>query len=342
MKRIYSNVFFTLILISLFLLLTACNQEAKGTSADSLEEVSIQLKWVPQAQFAGVYVADDKGFYEEEGIDIEIVPGGPDIVPEQQVANGVADVGITSLEGLLVNRDNGLPLQSIAQIQQVSSKYLIAKKSTGIDSPEEMKGKKVSTWMGGKQFPILAFMKKYGIDPENDIELVKQGFTMDQFLNDQVDVATAAAYNEYYVVLTSGMEESELNVFPLEDAGVGSIEDTLIASDEFVEENKDLAIRIVRATLKGWQYAIDNQDEAVDIVMDNIIDGSSNREHQEFMMSEMAKLIKPEGFTDKQMGMFVEESVKRTADLAYEYGLIEEEADLEKAINKSIYEEAVK
>lgn len=313
-----------------------------GDAEQSLTKVKIQLKWVPQAQFAGIYAAKEQGFFEDEGIDAEIIPGGPDIVIEQQVVNGAADVGITGVDSLLVSRDNGLPLVSLAQISQKSSYRLIAKKSAGITDPAQMKGKKVSTWFGSQQFQVLAFMEKNGLDPKKDIELVKQGFTMDQFFNDQVDVATATIYNEYHVVLESGVQESDLDVFNIEEAGVGMLEDTLIAKKDWVDGNRDLAVKVTRAILKGWNYAIDNQEETVDIVMSNVTDGSTTREHQVTMLEEIAKLIRPEGFTEQQVGSFVDESFARTADIALNYGLIKKAANLDEALEKSIYEEAVK
>ncbi|MGV2884588.1 ABC transporter substrate-binding protein [Paenibacillus taichungensis] len=320
----------------------AASSEGAEGSDQPLTKVKIQLKWVPQAQFAGIYAAKEKGFFADEGIDAEIIPGGPDIVIEQQVVNGAADVGITGVDSLLVSRDNGLPLVSLAQISQKSSYRLIAKKSAGITDPAQMKGKKVSTWFGSQQFQVLAFMEKNGLDPKKDIELVKQGFTMDQFFNDQVDVATATIYNEYHVVLESGTKESDLDVFNIEDAGVGMLEDTLIAKKDWVDSNKELTVKVTRAVLKGWNYAIDNQSETVDIVMKNVTDGSTTREHQVTMLEEIAKLIRPEGFTEKQVGSFVDESFTRTADIALKYGLIKKAANLDEALEKSIYEEAVK
>ncbi|MEO2207600.1 ABC transporter substrate-binding protein [Paenibacillus pabuli] len=341
------------VLILLVALLAACSAKTEptaepaaassgGEAERSLTNVKIQLKWVPQAQFAGIYAAKEQGYFEDEGIDAEIIPGGPDIVIEQQVVNGAADVGITGVDSLLVSRDNGLPLVSLAQISQKSSYRLIAKKSAGITDPALMKGKKVSTWFGSQQFQVLAFMEKNGLDPKKDIELVKQGFTMDQFFNDQVDVATATIYNEYHVVLESGVQESDLDVFNIEDAGVGMLEDTLIAKKDWVDSNRDLAVKVTRAILKGWNYAIDNQAETVDIVMSNVTDGSTTREHQVTMLEEIAKLIRPEGFTEQQVGSFVDESFARTADIALNYGLIKKAANLDEALEKSIYEEAVK
>ncbi|WP_246362096.1 ABC transporter substrate-binding protein [Paenibacillus alba] len=309
---------------------------SSATKNEPLKKLKIQLKWVPQAQFAGIYAAKEKGFYKDEGIDVDIVPGGPDVIIEQQVVNGAVDLGVSSFDSLLVNRDNGLPLVSVAQVTQKSSYRLLSKKSTGIDTPAKMKDKKIGTWMGSQQFQVLAFMEKNGLDPKKDIQLVKQGFTMDQFFGDQLDVATATIYNEYYVVLESGVKEEDLNVFNFDDAGVAMLEDTLIAKKDWVDKNHDLAVKAVRATMKGWIYAIEHQDEVVDIVMKSVTAGSTTKQHQTTMLKEMAKLVKPEGFTNDQVGSFVDESVKRTADIALQYGLIKKPADLKAALDTTI------
>jgi NitT/TauT family transport system substrate-binding protein len=315
---------------------------ASAAPDQPLKKVKIQLKWVAQAQFAGIFVAKEKGFYKDAGIDVEVIPGGPDVVIEQQVVNGAVDLGITSMDSLLVNRDNGLPLVSLAQITQKSSYRLLAKKTTGIDTPAKMKNKKVGSWMGSQQFQILAFLEKNGLDSKKDVNLVKQGFTMDQFFNDQLDVAISTIYNEYHVVLENGMKESDMNVFNIEDAGVAMLEDTLIAKKDWVDKNRDLAVKAVQATLKGWKYAIANQGEAVDIVMKNVTAGSTTKEHQTTMLDEIAKLIKPEGFTEGQVGMFKDDSLKITADIALKYALIKKPADLTAAVDKSINTEALK
>ncbi|MGM0882681.1 MAG: ABC transporter substrate-binding protein [Bacillota bacterium] len=316
--------------------------EADKPAAEPLKKVKIQLKWVPQAQFAGIFVAKEKGFYEEEGLEVEIIPGGPDVVIEQQVVNGAADIGVTSFDSLLVNRDNGLPLVSVAQVLQKSSYRFVASKESGIDSPAKMKGKKVGMWTGSQQFQVLAFMEKNGLDPKKDVELVKQGFTMDQFFNKQLDVAVSTIYNEYHVVLESGVKEEDLYVYDFEDAGVGMLEDTLIVKDEWLKNNRDIAVKAIKATMKGWNYAIANQAESVDIVMSAVTEGSTTKEHQTTMLMEMAKLVKPEGFTDAQVGSFVDDAVQRTVDIATKYGLIKKEPDLASAIDKTILEDAAK
>lgn len=324
---------------------TATTDAAKETDKpanEPLKKVKIQLKWVPQAQFAGVFVAKEKGFYEEEGLDVEIIPGGPDIVIEQQVVNGAADIGVSSFDSLLVNRDNGLPLIAVAQVIQQSSYRFVASKESGIDSPAKMKGKKVGMWTGSQQFQVLAFMEKNGLDPKKDVELVKQGFTMDQFFNKQLDVAISTIYNEYHVVLESGVKEEDLYVYDFEDAGVGMLEDTLIVKEDWLKNNRETAIKAIRATMKGWNYAIANQAESVDIVMAAVTEGSTTKEHQTTMLLEMAKLVKPEGFTDAQVGSFIDDAVKRTVDIALKYELIKKEPDLAIAIDRTILEDGAK
>lgn len=317
--------------------------EATDKPSDApLTKVKIQLKWVPQAQFAGIFVAKEKGFYAEEGLDVEIIPGGPDVVIEQQVVNGAADIGVTSFDSLLVNRDNGLPLVSVAQILQQSSYRFVASKESGIDEPAKMKGKKVGMWTGSQQFQVLAFMEKNGLDPKKDVELVKQGFTMDQFFNKQLDVAISTIYNEYHVVLESGVKEEDLYVYDFEDAGVGMLEDTLVVKEDWLKSNRELAVKAIKATMKGWNYAITNQPESVDIVMKAVTEGSTTKEHQTTMLMEMAKLVKPEGFTEAQVGSFVDDAVQRTVDISLKYELIKKTPDLAAAIDKTILEDALK
>lgn len=338
----------TMTMAMALIIVAACGNDSssepgnEGKASEPLQKVKIQLKWVPQAQFAGIFVAKEKGFYEQEGLDVEIVPGGPDVVIEQQVVNGAADIGVTSFDSLLVNRDNGLPLVSVAQILQKSSYRFVADKATGIDTPAKMKGKKVGMWTGSQQFQVLAFMEKNGLDPKKDVELVKQGFTMDQFFNKQLDVAISTIYNEYHVVLESGVKPEELFVYDFEDAGVGMLEDTLVVKEEWLKNNRDTAVKAIRATMKGWNYAIANQEESVDIVMKAVTEGSTTKEHQSTMLMEMAKLVKPEGFTDAQVGSFVDDAVQRTVDISLKYGLIKAAPDLGKAIDKTILADAEK
>lgn len=304
--------------------------------------VKLQLKWVPQAQFAGYFVAQDKGYYKEEGLNVEILPGGPDIVPEQQVAGGSADIGVGWVASLLPSLEQGMPLVQIAQIYQKSGLVLVSKKSAGINSAADLKGKKVGNWMGGNEFELLALFDKYKFDPNKDLSFTKQGFTMDQFLGDQIDVASAMTYNEYQVVLESGVKAEDLNVIDMNTEGVAMLEDNLFANKEWLAENKETAAKFVRASLKGWKDAIADPAAAVDSVMKQAEDGSTTKEHQLTMMTEVAKLILPEGFDSAKMGYTDAAAFQQTADISQKFGVIKEPAKVDEAYTNEIVEMAAK
>ncbi|MBB3110773.1 NitT/TauT family transport system substrate-binding protein [Paenibacillus phyllosphaerae] len=317
----------------------AANASAEP-SADPVK-VKLQLKWVPQAQFAGYYVALDKGYYKEEGLDVEILPGGPDIVPEQQVASGAADIGVDWVASLLASQEAGLPIIEIAQVYQESGLVLVSKKTAGINSPADLKGKKVGNWMGGNEFELLALFDKYKLDPNKDLSFVKQGFTMDQFLTGELDAASAMTYNEYNVVLEQGIPVSDLSVIDMNKEGVAMLEDNLFANADWLADNKETAAKFVRASMKGWKEAIASPEAAVDSVMKVAEEGSTSREHQVTMMQEVAKLVAPEGFDLEKLGYIDEAKFKQTADIALQFGVIKEAADLAKAYTNEIVKMAM-
>lgn len=342
-KRV--NRLFVLVVLALATILAACSsnsgeEKIATSSTGDLTPLTLQLKWVPQAQFAGYYVALEKGYYEEEGLDVTIAPGGPDIVPEQQVANGAANIGVDWVASLLPSIEQGMPLIQIAQIYQESGLLFISKKDSGIASPEDLAGKNIGNWMGGNEFEALALFDKYGLDPNKDLSFVKQAFTMDQFLSGDLDAASAMTYNEYHVVLESGVPASDLNVIDMNDEGVAMLEDNLFANKEWLEGNKETAAKFLRASIKGWQDAIEDPEGAVDIIMAEAEEGSSTREHQLTMMEEVAKLVVPEGFNTDDIGKTDPEMFQQTANIAHKFGVIKEEADVEEAFTNEIFEMA--
>lgn len=321
----------------------ACGaSEEKETTASASVPVKLQLKWVPQAQFAGYYVALEKGYYKDEGLAVEILPGGPDIVPEQQVANGAADIGVDWVASLLAHQEQGLPLVEIAQIYQDSGLVLVSKKSSGIATPADLKGKKVGNWMGGNEFEVLALFDKLKLDPNKDLQFIKQGFTMDQFLSGELDAASAMTYNEYQVVLEQGIPAGDLNVINMNKEGTAMLEDNLFANKEWLEKNKETAAKFVKASIKGWKEAIEKPEAAVDSVMKVVEAGSTSKEHQMKMMTEVAKLVAPEGFDKAKIGYIDEAKFKQTADIALQFGVVKKAADLKQAYTNEIVEQAMK
>jgi NitT/TauT family transport system substrate-binding protein len=307
--------------------LTALVWSTTAVAQSAPDKVRLQIKWVPQAQFAGYYVALDRGFFADENLDVQIIPGGPDIVSEQQVANGQADFGVDWVASFLAFRDKGLPLIDVAQVYQSSGLMLISKKAAGITTPESLKGKNVGVWYGGNEFEFLALMDKLGYDPDRDLNVIKQGFTMDPFLAGQMDAASAMTYNEYQVVLESGVSADDLNVMRYNDQDVGMLEDNLFTTEDVAANKKDLVTRFVRASLRGWQAAVDDQQGAVDTIMKYVEPGSTTLDHQSRMMGEVAKLVLPPGMTKDQIGMMDAGRFQTTAGIAYKFHVINSPAD---------------
>ncbi len=268
---------------------------ATGFAAQAADKVTLQLKWVTQAQFAGYYVAADKGFYKEEGLDVEIKPGGPDIAPAQVIAGGGADVVLDWMPSALASREKGVALVNIAQPFKSSGMMLTCRKETGITSPEDFRGKTLGVWFFGNEYPFLNWMSQLGIptDGSDDgVEVLKQGFNVDPLLQKQADCVSTMTYNEYWQVIDAGLKPEDLVVFKYEDEGVSTLEDGIYVLEENLQDDAfvDKMARFVRASMKGWKYAEKNPDEAAEIVLDNDASGAQTEKHQRRMMREIAKL----------------------------------------------------
>lgn len=265
---------------------------AGGVSA---EEVKLQLKWVTQAQFAGYYVAKDKGFYKEEGLDVDIMPGGPDISPTQVMAGGGADVTVDWMPSALAAREKGLALVNIAQPFKHSGMMLTCLKETGIKGPEDFKGKTLGVWFGGNEYPFLSWMATLGIPTDGSTEgvkVLKQGFNVDPLLQKQAACISTMTYNEYWQVIDAGIAPEDLVTFKYEDEGVATLEDGLYVMEDKLKDPafKEKMVKFVRASMKGWKYAEANPDEAAEIVLENDESGAQTEKHQKRMMGEIAKL----------------------------------------------------
>lgn len=304
-----------------------------GGGGRALDRVTVQLKWVTQAQFAGYYAALDQGYYEEEGLDVTILPGGPDITPAQVVAGGQAEFGLDWLPSLLAQRDQGVDLVNIAQVFARPGITEISWKDSGITSFEDMRGKRVGVWCCGNQYPVFAALTKAGIDPEDpsQVQIVDQPFDMNLFLNREIDAAAAMTYNELAQVLEVVGDDGEfpvytlddLNVIKLSDVGTGTLEDLVFVRGDWIadEANQDIARRFLKASFKGWIFCRDNFEECLDIVLAN---GPTLGEgHQRWMLNEINALIWP---NQLGIGIMDPEQFQVTADISLNYGVIENPA----------------
>ncbi len=266
-----------------------------AAAANAAEKVTLQLKWVTQAQFAGYYVAKDKGFYEEVGLDVTINPGGPDISPPQVIAGGGADVIIDWMPSALASREKGVPLVNIAQPFKRSGMMLTCRKETGIRTPQDFRGKTLGVWFFGNEYPFLSWMSQLGI-PTNGgpdgVTVLKQGFNVDPILQKQADCISTMTYNEYWQIIDAGIPASELVVFKYEDQGVATLEDGLYVMEDRLSDPAfvDRMARFVKASMRGWDWARENPKEAALIVLENDATGAQTEKHQIRMMGEINKL----------------------------------------------------
>jgi NitT/TauT family transport system substrate-binding protein len=263
--------------------------------AAAADDVTLQLKWVTQAQFAGYYVALEQGFYEEEDLNVTIKPGGPDIAPTQVIAGGGADVTVEWMPAALAAREKGLPLVNIAQPFKSSGMMLTCRKDSGVASTADFKGKTLGVWFFGNEFPFLSWMSQLGLSTEggaDGVTVLKQGFNVDPLLQKQAACVSTMTYNEYWQVIDAGLTPDDLIVFKYEDQGVATLEDGLYVLEEKLADPafEDKMVRFVRASMKGWKYAEANPNEAADIVLENDATGAQTEAHQRRMMSEVAKL----------------------------------------------------
>ncbi|MCH2270942.1 MAG: ABC transporter substrate-binding protein [SAR324 cluster bacterium] len=271
-------------------------------SAQAAEKVTIQLKWVTQAQFAGYFVAQDKGYYQAEGLEVTIKPGGPDIAPPQVIAGGGADVIIDWMPAALASREKGVALVNIAQIFKKSGMMLTCRKDSGIKSPADFRGKTLGVWFYGNEYPFLSWMSQLGIPTtggSDGVTVLKQGFNVDPILQKQAECVSTMTYNEYWQIVDAGLSPSELVVYKYEDQGVSTLEDGLYVMEKNLRKKAfvNKMARFLRASIKGWKYAADHPDEAADIVLENDDTGAQTEKHQRRMMREINKLVgnQPQG-----------------------------------------------
>ena len=303
---------------------------AFGLSANAwaADAVTVQLKWVADAQFAGYYVAQAKGFYKDAGLDVTIKAGGPDIAPEQVIAAGGADVIVDWMPAALAARDKGEPLVNIAQVFQKSGLELTCRKDLGVKTDKDFKGKTLGVWFYGNEYPFMAWMHKLGytVDGANpDVKVLKQDFNVDPILQKQAACISTMSYNEYPQIIESGqLKATDLIVFPYQKEGVAVLEDGLYTLEKNLKDKAEEAklAKFVKASMKGWDYAVNNQAEAVDIVMKADTTGAIKKDHQVTMMAEVAKLV--EG-SKKGTGYLEPADYKRTVDIVLENKVISKE-----------------
>jgi len=268
---------------------------AAAMPAKAADPVVLQLKWLPQSQFAGYYVAEAKGFYRKAGLAVTIKPGGPDLDPSAALAKGEADVAVDWMAAALAARDKGAPLVNIAQPFKRSGMELTCRKETGITKPEDFKGKTLGVWFSGNEYPFLSWMSQLKLPTTggaDGVTVLKQGFNVDPLLQKQADCISTMTYNEYWQVIEAGVKPEDLVVFKYEDQGVATLEDGLYVLEDKLKDPAFVTTmaKFVKASMKGWDWAREHPDDAAKIVLDNDATGAQTEGHQKTMMQEINKL----------------------------------------------------
>ena len=278
-------------------------------------------QWVPQAQFAGYYVAYEHGIYKNHGIDLTIISGGPDRPSLDFLKSGRADFATLWLSTGIQTRAEGVKLVNIAQIFQRSALMLVAKKSSGIKRPRDMNGKKVGLWGPIFQIQPKAFFRKYDLK----VKTLRQSYSVNMFLRDGVDVASAMWYNEYHTILNSGLNPEELTTFFFHEHGLNFPEDGIYALEGTLQRNPTLCKAFVKASIEGWRYAFAHPEEALSIVMGNLEKQHipATWVHQKWMLERMKDLILPQD-VHIPMGGLLPEDYARVAKGLKDNGLIQE------------------
>ena len=304
-----------------------------GATAARAEAVSVRLKWVTQAQFAGVYVAKAKGFYSDAGLDVTINPGGPNVNVEPLVAAGTDTFGIASgTEGVLYAREKGLPLVCIGMSQQMTPFAYVAYTGSGINSVKDFKGKTVATWFVGPQYTLFSVLAHEGLK-QGDMKVVAQPFSMQPFISKQYDVATVTLYNELNTLKEQGV--TDIKLFYPDDSGVTTQQDAIVTSEAELKTKPKQVQAFLDATLKGCKYAFGHKPEAVDIVL--AAGSGLERKHQELMLDEIERVMTAKTGTSQGLGYIDMPSITAVHDSLVAFKALKAPVDLKAAFDPTFW-----
>lgn len=306
-------------LLAFFLILPICAVNAETP----LKPISFIPQWSPQAQFAGYYVAYEMGIYKKYGLDVRIIQGGAHRHPSEMLERGEADIASIWLSTSIQKRSHGMKLVNIAQIVERSSLMLVAKKSRGIKKPEDLNGRKVGLWGNDFRIQPEAFFRKYKIT----VNVVPQSYSVNLFLRDGVDAASAMWYNEYHTILNAGINADELTTFSYGDHGLNFPEDGLYVMEERIKKDPESVCNFVRASIEGWKYSFDHPDKAIEIILKYMTEAKvpANKMHQKWMLDRMRDLVMLPGVAP---GTLIKEDYDRVGRELKQSGLIKEIPDM--------------
>jgi NitT/TauT family transport system substrate-binding protein len=298
-------------------------------------KASLRLKWLPQAQFMGFYLAKEKGYYENEGLDLTINPGGPNILSENMVATGADLFGVSGgTDSVFASRDKGLPIVCFGVAHQITPFIFLSKKGGPVKTIQDFKGRTVTTWFTGANYVLDGILAKVGIDPK-EVKISPQQVSTTPFVDGEVDVVTATLYNELYT-LDKRVGIPNMTRFTAEEYGITVPRDTLIASETTMKEKPEMVAAFLRASMRGWRESFADPKGAIDILMK--IAPTLDRAHQEFMLTEIKRLMVAGKATDKGLFYIDPTAVETAHDFFLKYKVISKPVDLKAAFSPTAFE----
>lgn len=303
---------------------------ANRSRSGDLEKLKLRLEWYPQSQFAGFIVAKQKGFYREEGLDVELQPAGPDLKPQVTVAAGIDDLGIGVPNQIITARSNGVPLVGIAQLFQDSANRYVLKDKNKISDLRELRGKKVGLWLGGDEVEFVAMLATVGMTLR-DVQVIPQGFSVIPFLQDQYDVSQVTTYNELNQIHGQGYEGDKLQVLSPRDYNAAILGDVVFTRESTLHTKHAAIVRFLTASFRGWQYCIDHPNEALDIVLE--YNPELQREDQQSQLHEVLSLLTAGSAQSHGLGYMNLPDYQNAERILFESGQINTHVDAAKAID---------
>ena len=308
---------------------------AKPALSQGLAKVTLRLKWLPQAQFAGFYVAAAKGYYKDAGLDLTINPGGPNLLTENLVATGADTFGLSGgTDSVFAARDKNLPIVCIGVAHQLTPFVFVSRKDGPIKTIKDFRGKTVTTWFTGANHVLNGMLAKEGVKSD-ELTIQPQQVSVTPFVEGKVDVVTATVYNEFYTLM-SRMGKDNLRAFVAEDYGITFPRDTLIVSEATAKEKPDMVKAFLRASIRGWKETFADPKGAIDTVMG--VAPTLDRAHQEYMLTEIKRLMTAGKVGDSGLFWIDRAAIKTTHDFFIEYKVLTKPLDLEAAYDPSFLE----
>ncbi|MCB0410444.1 MAG: ABC transporter substrate-binding protein [Flavobacteriales bacterium] len=318
----------TIIVLTAFIVFS-CKTEQKE------EVLNVRLKWQFQTQFAGYIVAKEKGFYQEEGLDVRLEPAGPDLKPYLTVASGSDDIGIGVPNQIITAQSNGVPLISIAQMMQDSPFRFIIKNKNRIDSLQQLKGKDVGIWMGGDEAEFVAMLKSVGMNID-DVNIIPQDFSVAPFLEDKYILSHVSVYNELNLIKANGYADKDsLQIFSPKDYNSAILGDMLFCKKDYFEKNKDKITRFIQASILGWKYAKEHPNEAVDLVLK--YNPELDKTHQLAQLNAALDLIFTGNSLTQGIGYIDEKEYQNAENILFNSGQIKEHINIKDTYDLSAW-----